>query len=426
MKANVANNKRVSPEQRSTEQDFTDQDKHFMAQAIELAKKGHFTTSPNPRVGCVLVSYHNGVGKIIGAGYHQIAGQGHAEVKALIDAKINHAFLIKGATAYVTLEPCSHFGRTPPCAQALIDAGISHVIAAMVDPDSRVSGNGLAMLKQAGIKTKSGLLEQSARALNVGFIHQRENKLPYVRCKLAASLDGKTAMASGESKWITSTEARQDVQRLRAQSCAIISGADSIIFDNAKMTVRWSELGELKNSYAEDTLRQPVRVVIDSQNRLTPNLALFEYESPILIIHGVSNGIVNDKVENKLEVNLENLPKWPHFVEHVQLPMVKNAQGNLKIDLPALLTLLAKRGLNDILIESGAQLSGAFIEQDLVNELILYQAPKLMGGDGKSLVAMPTIAKLSQAKVLTISDIRMVGGDIRITSQLIPNKQTKN
>ena len=402
-----------------TVQGFTSNDSLFMAQAIELAKKGHFTTSPNPRVGCVLVSYKEGIGKVIGAGYHQIAGQGHAEVHALAEAKVKHGDLIKGATAYVTLEPCSHFGRTPPCAKALIDAGIGQVIAAMVDPDSRVSGNGLAMLEQAGIKTKSGLLEQSARELNIGFIHQRLNKLPYVRCKLAASLDGKTAMASGESKWITSTEARQDVQRLRAQSCAIISGADSIIFDNAKMTVRWSELGELKNSYAEGTLRQPVRVVIDSQNRLTPNLALFEYESPILII----NGIVNDKVENKLAVNLENLPKWPHFVEHVQLPMVKNAQGNLKIDLPALLTLLAKRGLNDILIESGAQLSGAFIEQDLVNELILYQAPKLMGGDGKSLVAMPTIAKLSQAKVLTISDIRMVGGDIRITSQLIPNKQ---
>lgn len=420
MKANVANNKRVSTEQSFTEQDFTDQDKLFMAQAIELAKKGHFTTSPNPRVGCVLVSYKEGVGKVIGAGYHQKAGQDHAEIHALAEAKVKHGALIKGATAYVTLEPCSHFGRTPPCAQALIDTGVGQVIAAMVDPDSRVSGNGLAMLEQAGIKTQSGLLEQSARALNVGFIHQRENKLPYVRCKLAASLDGKTAMASGESKWITSSEARQDVQRLRAQSCAIISGADSIIFDNAKMTVRWSELGELKNNYAKATLRQPLRVVIDSQNRLTPNLALFEHESPILII----NGIVNEKFENKLDVNLEKLPKWPHFVDHVQLPVVKNAQGNLKIDLSALLALLAKRGLNDILIESGAQLSGAFIEQDLVNELILYQAPKLMGGEGKSLVAMPAITKLNQAKALTISDIRMVGGDIRITSQLIPNKQT--
>ncbi len=401
MSTNIVNNK----------QDFTEQDHLFMARAIELAKKGHFTTSPNPRVGCVLVSYNNGVGKIIGEGYHQKAGQGHAEVKALIDAKINYAFLIKGATAYVTLEPCSHFGRTPPCAQALIDAGVNHVISAMVDPNPKVSGNGLSLLEKAGIKVQSGLLEQSAKALNIGFVHKMITKRPYVRCKLASSLDGKTAMATGESKWITSEDARQDVQRLRAQSCAIISGADSILFDNAKMTVRWSELGDLKNSYTEGTLRQPLRVVIDSQNRLTPDLALFEYDSPIMII--------NAKVENKLDSNLENLPKWPHFVEQVQLPVVKNTQGQWKIKLPALLTLLSERGLNDVLIESGAQLSGAFIEQNLVNELILYQAPKLMGGDGKSLLTIPALTKLNEAKALSISDIRMVGVDIRITSQLI-------
>ncbi|PKI14359.1 bifunctional diaminohydroxyphosphoribosylaminopyrimidine deaminase/5-amino-6-(5-phosphoribosylamino)uracil reductase RibD [Colwellia sp. 12G3] len=389
-----------------------------MSQAIELAKKGHFTTSPNPRVGCVLVSYKDGIGKVIGTGYHQKAGQGHAEVNALAEAKVNNATLIEGATAYVTLEPCSHFGRTPPCAKALIDANVGHVIAAMVDPNPQVSGSGLSLLEKAGIQVQFGLLEQSAKQLNVGFIHQMINKRPYVRCKLAASLDGKTAMASGESKWITSSEARQDVQRLRAQSCAIITGADSVLFDNAKMTVRWSELGELKNTYPKEAVRQPLRVVIDSQNRLTVNLAIFEHESPMLII----NGKVTAKVENKLELHLENLPKWPHFVEHVQLPLVENSQGKLKINLKALLEYLATRGLNDILIESGAQLTGAFIEQDLVNELILYQAPKLMGGDGKNLVEMPGISRLNQAKALTISDIRMVGGDIRITSQLTPNK----
>ncbi len=397
-----------------TKHDFTEQDHKFMLRAICLAKQGHFTTTPNPRVGCVLVSYKEGNGRVIGEGYHQKAGQGHAEVNALAQAKANNFSLLKGATAYVTLEPCSHFGRTPPCAQALIDAGVSQVIAAMVDPNPRVSGNGLAILEKAGITVKSGLLEQSARLLNIGFIHQMVNKLPYVRCKLAASLDGKTAMASGESKWITSADARQDVQRLRAQSCAIITGANSVLFDNAKMTVRWSELGELKNNYPPETLRQPLRIVIDSQNRLTPDLALFEHESPILLV----NGIAQDDVENKVESDLENLPKWPHFVEQVQLPLVKNAQGKLKINLKALLEYLAKQGLNDILIESGAQLSGAFIEQNLVNELILYQAPKLMGGDGKSLVEMSSISKLNQAKALTISDIRMVGGDIRITSKL--------
>lgn len=399
----------------NTSPTFTAQDHLYMSRAIELAKQGHFTTSPNPRVGCVLVSYKSGIGQIIGEGYHQKAGQGHAEVNALADAKQHNAALIKGATAYVTLEPCSHFGRTPPCAKGLIDAEVGHVISAMVDPNPQVSGNGLTMLENAGIKTQSGLLEQAAKELNVGFIHKMTTKLPYVRCKLAASLDGKTAMASGESKWITSSDARQDVQRLRAQSCAIISGAESVLFDNAKMTVRWSELGEVKTSYPQDTLRQPLRVVIDSQKRLLPKLAMFEHDSPVLII----NGIVQGNAENKLESNLENLPKWPHFVEHVQLPLVKNTQGQLKINLKALLLLLAQRGLNDVLIESGAQLSGAFIEQDLVNELILYQAPKLMGGDGKSLMAMPAITMLDQAKALTVKDIRMVGSDIRITSQLI-------
>jgi diaminohydroxyphosphoribosylaminopyrimidine deaminase/5-amino-6-(5-phosphoribosylamino)uracil reductase len=398
----------------SSKDQFSQQDHLFMARAIELAKKGHFTTSPNPRVGCVLVSYISGEGKVIGEGYHQKSGQEHAEVNALADAKRHNADLIKGATAYVTLEPCSHFGLTPPCAQGLINAEIGHVISAMVDPNPKVSGNGLAMLKNAGIKTQSGLLEQSAVELNKGFIHKMTSGLPYVRCKLAASLDGKTAMASGESKWITSNDARQDVQRLRAQSCAIISGAESVLFDNAKMTVRWSELGEVKSTYPQETLRQPLRVVIDSQYRLSPTLAMFEYDSPVLIINGIAQG--ND--ENKVESDLENLPKWPHFVEHVQLPLISNNKGKLKIDLKALLLLLAQRGLNDILVESGAELSGAFIEQDLVNELILYQAPKLMGGEGKSLMAMPAITMLNQAKSLTIKDIRMVGGDIRITSQL--------
>ena len=218
---------------------FSLQDHHFMQHAICLAKQGHFTTSPNPRVGCVIVLN----GEVVGEGYHKKAGQGHAEVYALKHAGSK----AKGATAYVTLEPCSHFGLTPPCAEALIKAKVSHVIAAMVDPDPRVSGRGLALLDAAGITTQFGLLEQDARALNPGFIRLMTTQLPYVRCKLAASLDGKTAMVSGESQWITSAEARSDVQRLRAQSCGIICGADSVIFDDAKMTVRWNALGKLKN-----------------------------------------------------------------------------------------------------------------------------------------------------------------------------------
>ena len=212
---------------------FSLQDHQFMQRAIYLAKRGHYTTSPNPRVGCVIVLN----GEVVGEGFHEISGQGHAEVHALKQAGAK----AKGATAYVTLEPCSHFGLTPPCAEALIKAQVGHVIAAMVDPNPQVSGRGLERLKSAGITTEFGLLEQDARDLNPGFIRLMTTKLPYVRCKLAASLDGKTAMASGESQWITSDHAREDVQRLRAQSCGVICGADSVIFDDAK-TVSYTHL----------------------------------------------------------------------------------------------------------------------------------------------------------------------------------------
>ena len=400
---------------------FSQDDYRFMQRAIELAKRGKYTTSPNPRVGCVLVKN----GQIIGEGFHAKAGLGHAEVNALLDVSNNAATnagknakdakeLIAGATAYVTLEPCNHYGRTPPCAQGLIDAGVSHVIAAMVDPNPQVSGRGINLLEKAGISTQVGLLENEAKALNVGFIKLMTTGLPFVRCKMAASLDGKTAMANGESQWITSAAARRDVQRYRAQSCAVITGADSVLIDNAKMTVRWSELGYLKEQYPHDDVRQPVRVVIDSQNRLTPDLAFFQQPSKIILVR----------------TTLENLPTWPHFVEQVQIPFAlkvkdsgsKNLDGKGKstgkIDLQLLLKALAKRGLNDVLIESGARLAGAFIEQDLVDELILYQAPKLMGSDAKSLLNMANIQSLSCAKNLRIKDLRLVGPDIRIVADL--------
>lgn len=385
---------------------FNQADHHYMALAIKLAKQGHYTTSPNPRVGCVLVNSVDGKAQIIGRGFHQKAGKGHAEVNALADARLNYPHLIKGATAYVTLEPCSHFGRTPPCAQGLIDAKVARVVSAMVDPNPAVSGRGIAMLESAGIKAESGLLESEAKTLNRGFIKLMTQALPYVRVKLAASLDGKTAMKNGESKWITSSKARTDVQKLRAESCAIIAGADSILLDNAKMNVRWSDLGELQSTYKESDVRQPVRIVIDSQNRLTPELAFFKIDSPVIIINTLTTS------------PLENTPQWPHFVEQVKLPTVKNSRGEFKIDLSALLSMLAKRGLNDVLVESGANLAGAFIEQDLADELILYQAPKLMGGEGKNLVEMPNILSLSQAKALNITDVRLVGCDVRITALL--------
>lgn len=391
---------------------FTEQDHYYMALAIKLAKQGHYTTSPNPRVGCVLVHEEtiNGATvstQIIGTGFHQKAGQGHAEVNALAYAKKNYSKLIKGSTAYVTLEPCSHFGKTPPCAQALIDAQVKRVIVAMVDPNPEVSGRGLAKLEQAGIEAAFGLLENEAKLLNLGFINLMTKALPYVRVKLAASLDGKTAMKSGESKWITSNQARCDVQKLRAQSCAIITGADTVLTDNAKLTVRWSELGELKNNYPQEMIRQPLRVVIDSQNRLKPDLDFFNHLSPVILVRGNLN-----------DTDLENTHEWPHFVEQVQLPLVKTSQGDNKVDLQALLALLAQRGLNDVLVESGAHLAGAFIEQGLADELILYQAPKLLGGDGKNLIEMPNVSTLAQAKLLSITDVRQIGNDIRITAKL--------
>lgn len=368
---------------------FSLQDHQFMQRAIYLAKRGHYTTSPNPRVGCVIVLN----GEVVGEGFHEISGQGHAEVHALKQAGAK----AKGATAYVTLEPCSHFGLTPPCAEALIKAQVGHVIAAMVDPNPQVSGRGLERLKSAGITTKFGLLEQDARDLNPGFIRLMTTKLPYVRCKLAASLDGKTAMASGESQWITSDHAREDVQRLRAQSCGVICGADSVIFDDAKMTVRWNALGELKNSYEEAKVRQPIRIVIDSKNRLTPDLAIFKTASKIILIR----------------TSIENEQTWPHFVEQVVISKAKDSE---QISLKHLLIYLAQQGLNDILIESGAKLAGAFMSENLVDELMLYQAPKLIGSEGKSLVDIPAILQLSEAKDLNITDISMVGKDIRITA----------
>jgi len=368
---------------------FSLQDHQFMQRAIYLAKRGHYTTSPNPRVGCVIVLN----GEVVGEGFHEKSGQGHAEVHALKQAGAK----AKGATAYVTLEPCSHFGLTPPCAEALIKAQVGHVIAAMVDPNPQVSGRGLERLKSAGITTEFGLLEQDARDLNPGFIRLMTTKLPYVRCKLAASLDGKTAMASGESQWITSAHAREDVQRLRAQSCGVICGADSVIFDDAKMTVRWSALGELKNSYEKSKVRQPIRIVIDSKNRLTPDLAIFNTASKIILIR----------------TSIENEQTWPHFVEQVVISKAKDSE---QISLKHLLIYLAQQGLNDILIESGAKLAGAFMSENLVDELILYQAPKLIGSEGKSLVDIPAILQLSEAKDLNITDISMVGKDIRITA----------
>ncbi|BED88286.1 riboflavin biosynthesis protein RibD [Pseudoalteromonas sp. MM1] len=364
---------------------FTAQDEIYMARAIELAKKGRFTTTPNPNVGCVLVKDNH----IIGEGFHQLAGQGHAEVNALAVAGDN----AKGATAYVTLEPCSHYGRTPPCAEGLKAAGVVKVIAAMVDTNPQVAGKGLKILSDAGIEVASGLLEQQARALNLGFFKRMEQGLPYVTCKMAASIDGKTALKNGQSKWITGPAARQDVQLHRAQSCAILTGADTVITDDAKLNVRLSELPQALPT--ELPLRQPVRVIIDSQNRLTPELAVFNIESEIIIF--------TTKVDKSTQ--------WPHFVRHIEVP-----QQNNKVNLTSVLAHLAKLQFNHVYLEAGATLAGKMTELNLIDEYIFYLAPKLMGCDAKSLVNFAPLTDMQNTVNLTFKECVKVGDDLRITA----------
>ncbi|WP_448569765.1 bifunctional diaminohydroxyphosphoribosylaminopyrimidine deaminase/5-amino-6-(5-phosphoribosylamino)uracil reductase RibD [Thalassotalea ganghwensis] len=368
---------------------FVEADYEFMARAIKLAQQGQYTTSPNPRVGCVIVKN----GQIIAEGFHIKAGSGHAEVNAIANANESLA----GATAYVTLEPCSHYGKTPPCAQALINSGITQVICAMIDPNPEVAGRGVKMLQQAGVEVSTGLLARAASELNTGFIKLMTTGLPYVRCKMAASLDGKTAMANGESQWITGKAARQDVQRIRARSCAVITSAQSVISDNARMTVREAQFNLAEEQYPLDTIRQPVRVVIDSQARLTPGLALFQTPSPVIIINR----------------NIENSYDWPHFVSHWTI----ESNDSEHIDLRLLLIKLAKQGYNDILLEAGKSLAGAFVEQGLVDELILYMAPKLLGNDAQGLLSMPSITELATAKRLMITDTRVIGSDLKVIAK---------
>ena len=364
---------------------FTAQDEMYMARAIELAKKGRFTTTPNPNVGCVLVKDNH----IIGEGFHQLAGQGHAEVNALAVAGEN----AKGATAYVTLEPCSHYGRTPPCAEGLKAAGVVKVIAAMVDTNPQVAGKGLKILSDAGIEVAFGLLELQARALNLGFFKRMEQGLPYVTCKMAASIDGKTALKNGQSKWITGSAARQDVQLHRAQSCAILTGADTVITDDAKLNVRLSELPQALPT--ELPLRQPVRVIIDSQNRLTPELAVFNIESEIIIF--------TTKVDKSTQ--------WPHFVRHIEVP-----QQNNKVNLTSVLAHLAKLQFNHVYLEAGATLAGKMTELNLIDEYIFYLAPKLMGCDAKSLVNFAPLTDMQNTVNLTFKECVKIGDDLRITA----------
>ncbi|MGR4067308.1 bifunctional diaminohydroxyphosphoribosylaminopyrimidine deaminase/5-amino-6-(5-phosphoribosylamino)uracil reductase RibD [Billgrantia sp. C5P2] len=367
-------------------------DTAWMARALQLARRGFYTTHPNPRVGCVLVKDR----RLVGEGWHERAGEPHAEIHALRMA----GETARGATAYVTLEPCSHQGRTGPCAVALIEAGVDRVVVAMQDPNPEVAGRGIAMLREAGIEVEVGLLEEEARSLNSGFISRMTRLRPYVRLKMAMSLDGRTAMQSGESQWITGPHARAEVQRLRASASAVMTGIDSIIFDNSRLTVRADQLGiDDAEAIAE---RQPLRVVVDTQLRL-PQAAACLREPGRTLVATVSG------YDSQRRARLE--------AAGAEVLVLPAGEGG-RVDLHALLRYLAEQELiNELLLETGATLAGAMLDADLVDEMQLFVAPTLLGGEARPLFALPGLTRMSQQRPLEILDIRAVGRDWRITAR---------
>ncbi len=358
-------------------------DEIYMARAMKLAQRGRFTTHPNPNVGCVIVNE----GEIVGEGYHHRAGEPHAEVHALRMAGEK----ARGATAYVTLEPCSHHGRTPPCCDALIAAGVSRVVASMQDPNPQVAGRGLFRLQQAGVEVSHGLMMQDAEALNRGFLKRMRTGFPFIQLKLGASLDGRTAMASGESQWITSAHSRRDVQRLRAQSHAILTSSDTVLADDPAMTVRWDELSaDIQSLYPQESLRQPLRIVLDRQNRVTPE-----------------HRIVQQPGETWFARTHEDSREWPQGVRSILVP-----EHNGHLDLVVLMMQLGKQQINSLWVEAGPTLAGALLQAGLVDELIVYVAPKLLGSDARGLFVLPELEKLADAPQLKFSEIRQVGPDL--------------
>lgn len=358
-----------------------------MARALQLARKGLYSTHPNPRVGCVIVAGD----KVVGEGWHRRAGEPHAEVHALQQAGAQ----THGATAYVTLEPCSHQGRTPPCADALLAAGIGRAVVAMQDPNPQVAGQGLQRLRAAGVAVTCGVLESEARELNAGFVKRMESGLPLVRVKLAMSLDGRTAMASGESRWITGAAARAEVQRLRAQSSVVLSGADTVLLDDARLTLRANELPLDDEGRALALSCPPLRVLIDGRLRV-PLMRAFFQAGPAL-------------VATALKVERPDYRAAGH--ELLSLP---GADG--LVDLRRLLETLAARGVNDVLVEAGPSLAAAFARQGLVDEYQIFIAPKLLGSDARPLLDLP-LQRMSQAAALDILDIRAFGDDWRVIAR---------
>ena len=360
---------------------FTTADTRHMTRALALAAKGLYTTDPNPRVGCVIVND----GAVVGEGWHVRAGEAHAEMLALAQAGER----ARGADVYVTLEPCDHIGRTPRCSEALLRAGVGRVTAAMRDPNPLVDGKGFARLTAAGIECRAGLLETQARALNPGFVSRMQRRRPFVRIKIGASLDGRTAMASGESRWITSEAARADVQRWRARSSAILTGIETVLADDPALDVR-----------AFDTGRQPLRVVLDSKLRMPPGAQLLRTTGRVLIATS------SDDADARAALEAAG-------AEVVNVPGV---QGG--VDLTILLQLLAERQVNELLVEAGPRVAGAIVGRGLADVLVLYLAPTLLGDAGRGMFHLPELRALADRVRLDVEEVTAVGNDWRIVARV--------
>lgn len=365
---------------------FSADDHRFMARALQLAQRSLNITTPNPRVGCVLVRE----GRIIGEGSTQPAGFWHAEISALIDARgrpgVDDA---RGACAYVTLEPCSHHGRTPPCAEALINSGVVRVVAALLDPNPLVAGQGLARLRAAGIETRCGLMADESAQLNAGFVKRMTLGLPWVRVKLAASLDGKTALNNGVSQWITGADARLDGHRWRARACAILTGSGTVLADDPQLSVRLPD---------EARPRQPLKVVLDSRLRLPLDAR---------VLHGGALVVTAEAVAQEKR----------RAVQQRGAEVIALGDGRGQVDLTLLMQELARRGINEVHVEAGARLNAALLRAGLVDEFLIYQAPTLLGHAAAGMLALPELTDLDQRYDLQLIDVRRLGNDLRLIAR---------
>jgi diaminohydroxyphosphoribosylaminopyrimidine deaminase/5-amino-6-(5-phosphoribosylamino)uracil reductase len=363
---------------------YGEADHEFMSRALALAARALNDASPNPRVGCVIVRDS----RVLGEGWTQPPGSNHAEIEALLDARRN-GHDVRGATAYVSLEPCSHFGRTPPCATALIEARVGRVIAAVEDPNPQVAGGGLDMLRDAGIDVRCGLLAQEATEMNVGFFSRMQRGRPWVRLKIAASLDGKTALENGVSKWITSEASRRDGHAWRARACAVLTGIGTVQADNPQMNVRLVE-----------ATRQPLRVLVDSRLEVDPAARIFEGEGAVLVATAVADAA-------------RTIALRARGAEVVVLP----GDGG-KVDLAALMRELARRQINEVHVEAGFKLNGSLVKAGVVDELLVYLAPLLIG-EAQGMLHLPALSDLAQAQRLEFREVSAVGEDVRIRARLV-------